>query len=450
MLDAIATILALIGVSVAVAFVAARFPQRERGWVWLAYAEHLLSGAGQYAYSLVETSDQNGYRYGGAALEKLLEVNFRWASGELFNLLIQQPSSLNTFVLGPGSNTGSMFAASAWLQFFTRGSTYAVQVILVGMGTFAGLAFYATFRDALPRAKPLRIFFATALFPSVAFWTCGLLKETFCVFGMGLILLAWRALYRRNFIRALLCAPAGVVFCVLFRAPCLPPLLFGFVAYFLLDRQKRAVSKAATPIYIGMAVAAVVFGLIGVARISPDLSIDRINDTVAVHQRAWSINASTGGGSGFDLDEDIAVTPAQQAARAPIALLNALLRPQLFDVRNGLMLISALEMTVITVLLLTAFKRLGLRGTVAAIFDSPFLLMCALVTVVGCTFVGLTTLNFGSLSRYRAPFLPFYGTLLAVLSEVPAPIRAAVTRTEPLKRLLPRRRRQPPLPAPQR
>jgi hypothetical protein len=104
-------------------------------------------------------------------------------------------------------------------------------------------------------------------------------------------------------------------------------------------------------------------------------------------------------------------------AGAPRGLVNALLRPQLFDVKNPLSLISALEMTAITWLLFRAFRLHGVRGGFLRIQRSPFLMMCIVITVVGCTFVGLTTRNFGSMARYRVPFLPFYGALLAVLTQ---------------------------------
>ena len=71
---------------------------------------------------------------------------------------------------------------------------------------------------------------------------------------------------------------------------------------------------------------------------------------------------------------------------------------------------------VVTWLLIVAIRRHGFTGLLRAIQGSPFLLMCSVVTVVGCTFVGLATLNFGSLARYRVPFLPFYGALVVALA----------------------------------
>jgi hypothetical protein len=134
-----------------------------------------------------------------------------------------------------------------------------------------------------------------------------------------------------------------------------------------------------------------------------------------------------------------------QLVRLPLALVNGLLRPQLFDVRNVFMLISALEMTTLTWMIIRILRQHGLGGTLVRIQQSPFLLMCAAITVVGCMFVGLVTLNFGSLARYRVPFLPFYGAFIAALSARTAP-NGAVARPQrlPSQRVPARRRVAPP------
>jgi hypothetical protein len=57
--------------------------------------------------------------------------------------------------------------------------------------------------------------------------------------------------------------------------------------------------------------------------------------------------------------------------------------------------------------------------------------MCAVITLIGCALVGLVTRNFGSLSRYRVPFLPFYGALVLALNHAPAAARAKTAKAAP-------------------
>lgn len=416
MIDAALTLAIVAIVAMVTAGLASRQERAMRPWMWLAFAEYLACGVAQFIHNQIENGDATYYRDTGLELARFLDASFGWASGELFSLLLQQPSAFDAAVIGAGSNTGSMCAAAAWIMFLVRGSEYAAQALIAGLAMLGALAIYTSSRDAYPEVSPLRLFVATVLFPSVAFWTSALHKEAFCLMGTGLLLAAWRAAYNRR-LRVILYAPAGLILILMFRAPALPPLLLGIVLFFVVNRIQKARGAEATivgPIYMGLGLGALAVGMVLVSSVSPELGLDRIGDAVAVQQRAWDAYA---GGSAFGLEEPAAQTTAGQLARAPLALVNALFRPQLFDVTNPLVLVSALEMTALTWMIIRAVRLNGFGGTLVRIQRSPFLLMCTVITLVGCTFIGLTTRNFGSMARYRVPFLPFYGALLAVLTE---------------------------------
>jgi hypothetical protein len=226
----------------------------------------------------------------------------------------------------------------------------------------------------------------------------------------------------------------------MFRAPALPPLLLGLVVHFVLSRSQKARGAVvlARPVYVLVGFGLLAVGMLLVGKISPEFALDRIGESVAEQQRAWTRLADPGG-SAFEVDQPVVQSLGGQLLRVPISLLNALLRPQFFDVTSPVVLASAIEMTAITWFIISAFRRHGVVGALLTIQRSPFLVMCTLVTVVGCMFVGLTTRNFGSLARYRVPFLPFYGALLACLTQrtvapastsppVPKPSRRPVRR----------------------
>lgn len=402
----------------ATAAMATRYPAQMRRWIWFAFLEYMLCAVAQMFYVRVLTEGGDAYYYaqGGAVLARGLEQSFEWAAGELGALLIQRPSAFDGVVSGAGTNTGSMFAVAAWLIFLVRGSEIAVQVLVAGLSMFGALNIFNAFHHAYPEGSPRRLFFATVLFPSVAFWTSALHKEAFCILGMGAVLAAWRAASRRQ-LRALLYAPLGVGLILVFRAPALPPLAAGLAAYLVFDRLKRARGADAAvlaPVYLALGIGVLALSLVFVSRVAPSLSLDQLGESVALQRNAW---AQAAGGSTFADRTPVDESAGAQLAHVPLALLNSLFRPQLFDVNNPLALISAIEMTIITWLVIRGVRQHGVTGVVGRIQRSPFLLMCAVVTVVGCMFVGLVTLNFGSLARYRVPFLPFYGALVAALTD---------------------------------
>jgi hypothetical protein len=424
---AFAVVVALAGVT---GVLSGRYPAAMRPWVWFALLEHVLCGSAQLIYSRVinEGSDALYYARTGGELAKLLDASFGWTSGELIAMLFQRPNDLDTLILVPGTNTGSMTAITAFLIFFCRGSDFAAHFLVTGMSLFGALAIYKAANEVAPEGTSVKMFVATVLFPSVAFWTSALHKEAFGLAGIGALLAAWRAVYNRQF-RALVYAPLGLTLILLFRAPVLVPVLLGLVAFVAWERlQKSRGGDVAIigPVYLIAGFGVVLLGMTAMSHMSPELSLDRLEETVATKQQNWALAQ---GGSSFAADGVLPQTLGAQLIRVPLATLNALFRPQLFDVHNVPTLISAVEMTTITYLAYRAIRHHGLGGIFLRIQRSPFALMCAIITLVGCTMVGLVTLNLGSLARYRVPFLPFYGALIVALS--PVRIRTAAPAGRP-------------------
>lgn len=413
------SLLVIVVMAAVTAFFAASAPKSVRPLAWAGMLLFLASAAAQaiYARVIVNGGDMLAYLNIGKVLARMLETNFRWASRELWNILIQQPSPLDGIVYGGRSNTGSMFAMTAWMLFVLRGSEYGTQLTIAAGAFFACLAVFKAFRDAAPEVEPRRLFIACVLFPSVAFWTSTLHKEALCVIGIGLLFGGWRRLGRGGWIVGSVAVALGFAVIVLFRAPALPPILLGLVLHFAAARIRKmrgAEAVVAGPALFAAGAVVLLLGTLLVTRISPTLAVDTLGETVARKQQGWQM---THGGSDIEEDDyDAPQTLGAQLVRVPFALTNALFRPMIFDIHNVGTLVSAAEMTFILVLFVRAARKQGLRGLVAQMQSSPFVLMCTAVTIVGCAFVGLVTLNLGSLVRYRVPFLPFYGALLAALT----------------------------------
>jgi hypothetical protein len=425
MTDVFLTMLVVMILAALIAIIARYNPRSLRPLIWLALLEYMLCTMAQLIYSrvVVEGGDALYYARTGAELARLLDTSYNSTSRELVALLFQQPSRLDAWVYGAGQNTGSMSAAVAWLLYFLGGSDYAMHVLVSGLSLLAALSIFTAFRDADPSVSPRRLFVATVLFPSVAFWTSALHKEAFCLMGIGAVLAAWRGIYRRRWLRVLAWGPLGVGLILVFRAPAFPPLILGLGVFYALERLQRlrgTTAEGIGPLYLVLALAVIATGMVLATRVSPSLALGQLGETVAARQQNWLLTNRVAGGSVADVADvtDAAnATLGAQIRYVPLALFNALLRPQLFDVHNFGTLVSALEMSTILWLTISAVRYRGIRGVFSRIQRSPFLLMCAVITTVGCTLVGLVTFNLGSLARYRVPFLPFYGALILVLSD---------------------------------
>ena len=457
------TLMVLVAIVVVASLVIARQERELRSWYWLAVGEYIFCGVAQMVWArlIAGGGDTLYYARSGTVLARFLEANFSWASWELFLMAIQQQSAFTGVWEGAGANTGSMCAISAFLVFFSGGSEFFPHFLVTGLSLFSALSIFRASKEACPDAPPIRLFVATVLFPSVAFWTSAMHKESFCLMGLGLVMAAWRATRRGSWFKAIVCGCLGFGLVLLFRTAVVPPLVLGLMVYFVMHRVKTSRVKIAAPVYVLVAFVALAGAMLVVSRVAPKLGVDQIGDTFATEQQRWHTQGSAGGSAidgvvggekGMSDKELQAMGPSPLSAQltgVPIALLNSLFRPQLFDARNFGTVVSAIEMTTITLLVLRVLQKQGFMGAFRRVRSSPFLMMCAVITLVGCTGVGLVTLNFGSLARYRVPFLPFYGALVLVLSAKPSGATTpSVLRSPAVRRALHRRTRPPTTPQP--
>jgi hypothetical protein len=100
-------------------------------------------------------------------------------------------------------------------------------------------------------------------------------------------------------------------------------------------------------------------------------------------------------------------------SKAPQAINVALFRPYLWEVRNPLMFISAIESFVI--LLFTLYVFFVQRHVFFKMLLDPNVIFCLLFCLTFAFAVGISTYNFGTLSRYRIPMLPFYVMALVLM-----------------------------------
>jgi len=81
------------------------------------------------------------------------------------------------------------------------------------------------------------------------------------------------------------------------------------------------------------------------------------------------------------------------------------------------MLANALETTFLTVLLIRIVVTRDLFRVRRQVMDDPFLVFCTVFVLALGVAVGLASTNLGTLSRYRAPILPFLALTLFVLQK---------------------------------
>jgi hypothetical protein len=318
-------------------------------------------------------------------------------------------------------NDPASYTVAVIASFFglLSGTTYMPIAIMFAFFSFTGIwAMYRTFVNLYPKLhKELAIAFL--FIPSTFVWGSGIFKDTICVFGLGwLTYTTFRTFVNRDF------SPKNIVilmlsFYLVYRTKVY--ILVAFmpaVAIWLLTTYSSKVKSVALRFVTKLAflgIAAVAFFFF--ARVfSAELqkySLENIANTAAT-TRGWLTYASGDEGSSYDLGEfDPSI--AGMLKKFPQAVAVTLFRPFPWEARKVIVMLSALEALFFIYFTIMAFKNNGVGTTFKLIGKDPNVLFCLVFALIFAFAVGISSYNFGALSRYKIPCLPFYGAFILIL-----------------------------------
>ena len=315
-----------------------------------------------------------------------------------------------------------MLRFGALFDLLTFG-TYSATALLFAVFSFTGL--WMLF-DVLAKIYPhlTRPLAWTILFvPTVVFWGSGILRDTLTIGALGFVFAALIHIvhFRRINIFYIVILISGLIIIYttkVYFLICLIPsiLILLFYSSFYRIRSIAVRSILFVP-FVVLFVPLSIFVVERSVEDSPGYSLDNIAETARI--TAYDIGFYTGksAGSTYSLGE-LDGTFQSLLRLAPDAIVVSLFRPFIWEVNNPLMLLSAIESLLF--LLLTIYFIIKSRfGIFRSLIRNPITLSF-LVFSLGFAFaVGVSTFNFGTLSRYRIPVLGFYLTsmLIAYYSE---------------------------------
>jgi len=111
---------------------------------------------------------------------------------------------------------------------------------------------------------------------------------------------------------------------------------------------------------------------------------------------------------------------------APAAIGATFFRPYLWESKKISTLLSSVESMALMLLTLYVFFKAGPVKFISNIFLNPMIFFCLFYSVTFGLFIGATTLNFGTLVRYKIPCLPFYIIALFLILDIVAKNKSVV------------------------
>jgi hypothetical protein len=286
---------------------------------------------------------------------------------------------------------------------FVSFNFYTVHLLFIAFLSFIGLLLiYNTIASLLSNVKRMLVF-AVFIIPSTVFWSAGDLKEPILILLFGLFL---HALIKSTSKSGLKFIPLLIItlFFMIFTKPYILFLLIPTAISFLIVER----FKVKRGVFIYFAVFALFGGLIALISIKyPELSI--ANLLAGKQLNFISMLSVSSSGSNFDIPI-LDGTYNSILFNAPLAFINSLSRPLIWEPESWPQFLAALENIVviaIAILLLIRFRFSKVEHANIALFSFVF---CVQLFILA----GLITPNMGALVRYKSIGLPFL--FIALLS----------------------------------
>ena len=156
------------------------------------------------------------------------------------------------------------------------------------------------------------------------------------------------------------------------------------------------------------------------------LALDKLTESVKTTQDNF-LNISDQAESSFSLGVTFDGSTSSMVKIAPAAITATLFRPYLWESKKISTLLSSMESLVLMLFTIYVFFKAGPFRFAGGIIKDPMILYCFCFSILFALFVGATTLNFGTLVRYKIPCMPFYIIALILIAE-----RIKLKETEPV------------------
>lgn len=260
--------------------------------------------------------------------------------------------------------------------------------------------------------------------PSIFFWGSGLMKDSLSLGGLGFLLYATYNIFLgkkkiiTNIIILVLSAWLIYLIKVYILVAAIPSIGIWLSIHFSSQFKSSVIRFLILPLLI-------IVSLLTAGFILQNLTNDYSSKTSSYNSKnvLQNVKAQQDGytygeaGGSYISQGEYDGSISSFITLLPIAVITTFFRPFPWEVKNILMIFSALENFILLYLTLKVFISLGIGQVFSIIKSKPFLIFCVIFSVIFAGFVGASTFNLGTLARYKIPCLPFIWLIVIVLNE---------------------------------
>ncbi len=317
------------------------------------------------------------------------------------------------------TNSYNVVRLATLFDFFTF-STYSATACLFAVFSFIGSwQFFLTFYKQFPNLHG-RLAIAAFFIPSVFFWGSGILKDSITLGCLGIATFQIYVIFIRGKSRWYNVLQLLVSLLIIFSIrkfilqAYLPAVILWIGASQVYRIRMVILRVMVVPFVAAILVGSAYYTVLKIGEDDERYAVGKLATTARI--TAYDIRYWSGrfAGSGYSLGE-LDGSLNSMVRLAPQAINVSLFRPYLWEVKNVLMLLSALESAALLFACLYVMAKK--RGLIFSVFSDPNVLFTISFALVFAFAIGVSTYNFGTLVRYKVPLLPFFVTALILISD---------------------------------
>ena len=286
---------------------------------------------------------------------------------------------------------------------------------------------------------------ACLFLPSVCFWGTGILKDPVCLGALGTLtyhiykLFFQRTKMLRRIIVIIMCLWLLKTVKVYIILSFMPAYSFWIIFRYKETIKSHFLKSFMSPFLFVISGLIGAFVLIKIASYSERYAFESIMRTAKDTQNWLYLSSQVQGGSGYSLG-DIEYTPLGMIKAFPKAVNVSLFRPYIWEAKKPILIPAALEGLVSLFFTIQLLYKAGFIRFTKLILSNPEVQFCLVFALIFAFSVGFTSYNFGSLVRYKIPFMPFYYIALFILADkekIPDKGQSVPVKINPTKQLIP-------------
>lgn len=313
--------------------------------------------------------------------------------------------------------TAYMFRISGFTGLFCFGAYLPIAMIFTTLSFLGSWRIFKCFYEEFPAYHKV-LAWGCLFVPTSLVWAGNILKDPLCIFGMGLMVTALYDILKRRFsIRSLIEMFIGAFILWMLKDYILYVLLVALLvslyhAYVIRNPNRKIRWSVRGLVIVGWVV--FLYWYSDNSEVVGDYVFEKFTRKTEVIQGAITkLNEESS--SAYEIPNLGDYSPFGIVSSYLISLATTLFRPFLWESRNIMALLTALESTLVLLLSLWLFIRRGPVRFFSFAGKSPILLFGLVFTLLMAPLVGFISFNFGTLVRYKLPLVPFYYSYILLL-----------------------------------